>query len=314
MSAKTKLNAFLAGLCLFGTLPRAQADAKAEAPSPTPITRPVDSYMRSRQHLIESYKPFLAELEGTRFNVYDDRGNAAVGWGYNFDINSPKKYALIQVAPKQVKGKVALKAKDMELLASDTLSFAEKQKKFPQYTLTEVSKTAAELKAASKPLGMDTSFAGSVYVMSAKKVNELNTVRLDEFIHEVENAVGLQRFYSWPEGARMAYLDMWYPARAKVLGYKFHKYMMAGNWELAATETWTSLQEKDHRRDITRAEWLLRLRVLPNDVEQTKAAYMKKLPGEYALHRAMGSFVENQAQENLEKLNALEKQKGSYGG
>ena len=302
MSAKTKLNAFLAGLCLFGATPKAQADAVA--PSPAPVTRFVDRHAQSKQYLMTTYKPFLAELEGMRYNVYDDRGNVAVGWGFNFDVSEKKSYDFIEVKPKSTNDVVRLAAKDMKVLASD-LSFAEKRKLFPGYNLTEVHKTAAELKAISRPTGASTTFKGPVYVMSATDVQDLNESCLNKFVDETAKAVGTDIFYNWPIGWQMACVDMYYPLRGKFAGSRFLAALKAGKLDTACSEAWASKEEQNkpkenlyRRRQTTREAWLRNTGILPEQCAAVIKEYKARLPGEKYLFAAMDDFLPGIANQN----------------
>jgi len=300
MRTKAKLSAFLAGLCLAGGVPKAKAENTAPATSSVSVTATANSYAQARQRLMDTYKPFLAELEGTRYNVYDDKGNAAVGWGYNFDTNNATKYTFIQVAPRTKGGKVLLKPRDMLLLSLDGLSLDQKRAKFPNYILTRVEKTAKELVASDRPKGQDTEFSGSIFIMPKSKVDELNTTRLNFFVDAVANGVGAQRFYSWSLGKQMACVDMYYPLRDKFWTSRFYNFgILQDNVEIEKGEAWTSDLERNKgdqkkRRQTTRQVWV----VMDSNLSfkqciEILAQYKKDLPGENALYNAMETYITN---------------------
>ena len=299
MRAKA-LSTFLAGLCLVGGTPKAKAENAASASPGVSVTAIANTYAQSRQRLIDTYKPFLALLEGTRYNIYDDKGNAAVGWGYNFDTNDVTKYKLIQITPQAENGKILLRESDMRLLASDKLTLAQKQARFPKYVLSWVEKTAKELKAADKPKGLDTSFQGSIFVMPESKVDELNTTRLNFFVDKVVNGVGAERFYSWSIGKQMACVDMYYPLRDKFWTSRFYNLgILQNNPEIAKAEAWTSDLEKNEtgrkkRRQTTREVWVVMDSNLSyKQCTEILAQYKKDLPGENALYNAMETYITN---------------------
>ena len=299
-TARWNIRIFLAGLCLVGGVPKAKAESTAPAASSVSVTAIANTYAQARQRLIDTYKPFLIQLEGIRYNIYDDKGNAAVGWGYNFDINNPTKYSLIKVTPRAKDGEIRLKDQDMLLLASDNLTLAQKQAKFPGYILSNVEKTAKELVKEDKPKGQDASFKGSIFIMSESKVDTLNVTRLNSFVDNVAKGVGLKRFYSWSLGKQMACVDMYYPLRDKFWTSRFYNFgILQDNIEVEKNEAWTSDAEKNtanrkKRRQTTRQVWVVMDSNLSyKQCAEILAQYKKDLPGENALYSAMETYITN---------------------
>ena len=118
MRLNTRLSMLLAGLSLFATDPIANADSTATDTSKVLQTQVLGPFAKQKQELISAYTPFLAELEGTRYNVYDDKGKPAIGWGYNFDTKKSAAYDFLEIAPIVPEGEISLNKKDMAYFAS----------------------------------------------------------------------------------------------------------------------------------------------------------------------------------------------------
>ena len=307
MRLKAKLRAILAGMSLVTLTPAVAKNNSVPPPSSSKIVMPVKSYAQQKQELISTYKPFLAELEGMRYNIYNDRGNPAVGWGYNFDTKNSKKYTLIEVKPKAKNGIVQLKQADMTVLASDSLSLAQKQARFPNYVLKSVSKTGAELKSIAKPAGGDSAFQGTIYVMSADTVKNLNDTRLNDFVDEVVKGVGEDTFYTWKIGRQMACIDMYYPLRSKLWTSRFYNALLKGDMTTAKAEAYASDLEKSgkrngimvyRRRHETRRWWLTYEDIPSSNISAAMREYKKRLPGENKLSTEMETFLKECSEKN----------------
>ncbi|MBP5344209.1 MAG: hypothetical protein J6Y85_03965 [Alphaproteobacteria bacterium] len=309
-TARRNIRIFLAGLCLTGAVPTARA-ATTSTGSGTNITASVSStYAQKKQTLIRLYKPFLAEFEGTRYNLYDDKGNPAIGYGYNFDTNQSGSYTFLEITPAVAGGEISLNKKDMDFFASG-LSLETLRKKYPRYKFATVTKTAKDLKKLAKPKGNAKTFKGSIYVMPKTTVNQLNDIALNRYIDKTANIVGPYTFYKeWPIGWEMASTDMCY-VDGNIEGTRFLQDLRNGNIDAACAEAWTSAAErnepdspfhyKQHKRRMESRGYMLREINIASIAEASESLrqYIKLLPGEAGLYHAMGHHLNYVAKSNM---------------